>query len=642
MAGKEDHEALLGESRRIASKSWQLVAAVTAALALTAVVITARRQTPMTRLPSRDVSAQRVFLSDVILETETSADKANFAKTFDAAGELDEKAKDLKKQADQFKGDSKDIEADTEKLKKEIEKIKEEESKARQDAVEARTVAEESRQSALDVQAEAEKKAEQLIEQARQKAEELKTKAASLDTKAGGFDKVASSKDSAAESNRKHATSLSLKATALASRAKQERKAAADSEHKAWTMTASQRTCIGLPGVKLKGYSPTSFDQIVGEHEMADDWQCNDWCLKHAECKQSVFTWETKTCELFSDATAEAELFRESWPWFNSSFCDTSDKKEAMLDMLHQVYEAKPWVPPPHNCSWGGDSCLHTGCCADVCDASWNFDTCEWFTCYKRDENWAGCKSGPPPEGWDGKKLGGHPNAEVAPAPEGQLIQGTRLYCFSVVMWNQGVAEAWQSSEAELANNWKERGLGIMQCDDYSIFDGLEGGSVHNIQSFIQAWQKVKDDGRWKQNDWSIKVDPDAVFFPEHFRRKLEWVYRTPQGSAIYMRNTFYKFQFLGALEVLTREALEIYFERGWQCEAHLGQEGGEDYWLLQCLEGLGVNFQTDVALLHDKYASDENCGDPNSVAHHFFKKTVDWDTCWTMANDVWNNEHPE
>jgi len=409
--------------------------------------------------------------------------------------------------------------------------------------------------------------------------------------------------------------------------------------------TAAGRMCVSLAGVKLRGNSPVSYDPVVGKHEIEDDWQCNDWCLQHSGCKQSVFTWATKTCELFEEATSEPLEFRERWPWFNSSYCDRVDKKDEMLEMLHKVYDVKPWVPPLHNCSFGGESCLHTKCCADVCDASWDFETCDYYTCYKRDENWGGCKTGGPPANWDGTKLGGHPNTEVAPADEGKLIQGTRLYCFTVVMWDLGPTEGWQDSEGMLANNWKERGLGIMQCDDYSIFDGLEGGSVHNIQSFIRAWNLVKDDGRWKDNDWSIKVDPDAVFFPDHFRKKVEWQYRTPQGATIYLRNTFYKFKFLGALEALTREAMEVYFERSWECEAKLGQQGGEDYWLLQCLEGLGMDYQTDESLLHDKYAADENCGDPNGVAHHFFKKIEGgdgWDSCWDTANNAWNNEHPE
>lgn len=141
-------------------------------------------------------------------------------------------------------------------------------------------------------------------------------------------------------------------------------------------------------------------------------------------------------------------------------------------------------------------------------------------------------------------------------------------------------------------------------------------------------------------NDWTIKVDADAVFFPEHFRVKVRYNLRTPRGSTVYLRNTAYKFKFLGALEALTHEAFAIYVERGWECEQHLTQEGGEDYWLEQCLEGLGIDYQTDEALLHDKYAADENCKDPYGVAHHFFKQVKDWNECWDKGENAWNKAH--
>merc|ERR1712194_352738 len=225
-------------------------------------------------------------------------------------------------------------------------------------------------------------------------------------------------------------------------------------------------------------------------------------------------------------------------------------EKPDMLDMLHTVYDKKPWVTPPHNCSWAGENCLHTGCCADSCVSNFEWTRCEWYTCYKRDEYFAGCMLGGAEFDWDGHKFEGHPNYEVGPVAEGKLVQGTRLYCFSVVMWNLGPAEGWMNSEAELANNWLNQKKGICQC--------------------------------------------------------------------------------------------EILLPRSWECEVHLGQEGGEDYWLEQCLEGLGIDYQTDTGLLHDKYAADENCGDPNFVAGHFFKKVDTWDTCWNIANGAWNNAHPE
>lgn len=479
----------------------------------------------------------------------------------------------------------------------------------------------------------------------KRKAEQFRKQAEDLVGQASDFEDEAIQDATLAGKKKSEALDLKSEAERMKSDSKDQDDAAVAAEKKALDGTAAQRLCIHLPGVKLKGGTPKEFPPVIGEHPIKDEWQCSDWCLRHAECKQAVFEWDTKTCHLYDEALDEPLAFRDRWPWHNSSYCGTKEEKSSMLKMLHKVYNAKPWVLPPHNCSWGGDNCMDTKCCADVCKPNWEFTECKFFTCFKKDENYAGCNSGPPDASWDGTKLGGHPNGEVAPAPDGKLIQGTKLFCFTVVMWSAAPAEGWMDSEAMMANHWKEQKKGIMQCDDHALFDGLEGGSVHNIQSFIRAWNMVKDDGRWKRNDWSIKVDPDAVFFPDHLRTKIMYNYKTPQGSTVYLRNTFYKFQFLGALEVLTREALELYFEKGWECEAKLGQEGGEDYWLEQCLEGLGIDFQTDVGLLHDKYASDENCGDPNGVAHHFFKKIEGgdgYDNCWNTANEAWNNAHPD
>jgi hypothetical protein len=650
MAAVDERDHILQESELSTEVAWQghghhgwgrkvlLSASIAAVLAVCGLGVVAHHN--MRQVPARDVGAQRAFLNEVVIsaksaqsrESEQSAKHADSTKAEDLAKKVSSEdalksAEHLAEQAWRFSGradnltkDAKTMETKVEKMRQTANGIKEQAAKERHDATSDRSHAKELRR----------------------KAEALRKAAESLMSKASDLDKDAQTKSTAAGKQDKSADQLAEHASSVEKHAKKVKKKAVDVEAKSLKAIAAQRMCIRLPGVRVRGVNLQTFPEILGDHKITDEWQCTDWCLKHEECKQAVFIWETKTCELFGEATDEPLAFKDRWPFYNSSYCDVNEKKEDMLKMLHKVYEAKPWVPPPHNCSWSGGSCMETKCCADVCKATWDFSECKYYTCFKKDENFAGCVTGGPPGGWDGTRLGGHPNGEIGPAPKGKLIQGTKLYCFSVIMWSTPPKEAWMSSEGELANHWKEQKKNIMQCDDYNFFDGLEGGSVHNIQSFISAWKKVKEDGRWKRNDWTIKVDPDAVFFPEHLRQKIRWNYRTPQGSAVYLRNTFYKFKFLGALEAMTREAMELYFERGWECEAHLGQEGGEDYWLEQCLEGLGIDFQTDTALVHDKYAQDENCGDPYSVAHHFFKKISDWDGCWDLANKAWNDAHQQ
>lgn len=560
--------------------------------------------------------------------------KADLEKAAKDADILAKKAKDLKTESDTLKGDAKDLATKAEGLQQDKEEAEKTKQKDKENAENDRNEAEELR-----------KKVEDLKKKAAQDEADMKKKAAELDATAKDLDKDAVKQKSLAAAKLKAEEATKKKVDATKEKAAADEKDAQTQEEASLDAIRRGRVCIHLAGVRLKGDNPATFSPILGEHNITDEWQCTDWCHAHSECKQAVFAWETKTCELFKEASDVPISFRERWPWHNSTYCGEFGEKENMLAMLKKVYDAKPYVPVPHNCSWAGDNCLHTGCCADVCKPTWDFTECSWYTCWKRDDNWGGCELDGAPEDWEGTKLGGHPNTEIAPAEEGKLIQGTKLFCFSVVMWDAAPAEGWQDSEGTIANHWKEAGKNILQCDDYAFLEGLGGGSVHNIQSFIGAWKQVLDDGRWKKNDWVIKVDPDAVFFPEHFKSKVLYNWRTPQGAAVYLRNTFYKFKFLGALEALTREAFEIYAETSWKCEAHLGQEGGEDYWMEQCLEGLGIDYQTDESLLHDKYAADDSCDDPNGVAYHFFKKIEGgdgWDNCWNSASDAWNNAHPE
>jgi len=52
------------------------------------------------------------------------------------------------------------------------------------------------------------------------------------------------------------------------------------------------------------------------------------------------------------------------------------------------------------------------------------------------------------------------------------------------------------------------------------------------------------------------------------------------------------------------------------------------------CLEGIGVDYQTDYGLLHDRYAGQEGCADGWTVAFHFYKKVFSWNACHQMAVD--------
>jgi hypothetical protein len=415
--------------------------------------------------------------------------------------------------------------------------------------------------------------------------------------------------------------------------AKQSKKAAIAREDQMLEQAADRRLCVHLPGVQLKVAGEESgFPRMVGRDPTGTHEECAEKCQKQAGCKQALFSWEGG-CHLMTGNTDQVQEFL---PEYNSSYCGALSEKDTLLDMIHKAYAQKPYIPPPVTCSWADEDCGHTQCCNNF-HCKWDFSECGGYSCFKKDANYAGCHYVGPPADWDATKLGGpRPLREIPKAQTPWLLQGTSLFCFSAVMWNKPATKKFYDSEAEVANNWKTKGLGILQCDENLILAGEEAppsswGSVSNIDAFIHMWEKVRQDGRYKNHDWVVKVDVDAVFFPDRLRMHLDQL-RTPRSAKVYLKNVDYRFQFMGALEVMTKQALDVYFENADLCSRKQGHEGGEDFYLKTCLDGIGIDHQTDFKLLHDKYAAQDGCNDGWAAAFHFYKAVKDWDECHAAA----------
>merc|ERR550525_748518 len=68
---------------------------------------------------------------------------------------------------------------------------------------------------------------------------------------------------------------------------------------------------------------------------------------------------------------------------------------------------------------------------------------------------------------------------------------------------------------------------------------------------FFQVWWKVRDLGVWHDHDWTIKVDPDAVFLPARMRTWLSGRADTEHG--VYFENCRnVQMGFFGNLEVMS------------------------------------------------------------------------------------------
>jgi hypothetical protein len=279
-------------------------------------------------------------------------------------------------------------------------------------------------------------------------------------------------------------------------------------------------------------------------------------------------------------------------------------------------------------CSWAGDDCgLGKVCCQ------------EGFSCYSKDKNFAGCVDSVP-DGWEGTWLGGprvengligingsKGTNEIKPATG--KAAGTKLYCFMVVMFG--------GPEESLMQAAKDRSSSIFACDLHDVIVGHEAAfvaqgdwvSVSNSEVFIDVWRRVIAMNRFQEADWTVKVDPDTVFFPDRLRTMIQDM-RPPASEPIYLKNSIRYNGFLGAIEVMSKDAVELYAEFGFTGCAVMAENSGEDGYLKNCLDSIGAKFMLrDEILLSD--GNEKHCESVHATFHPY-KDVGRWHKCLDKA----------
>merc|ERR1712117_832049 len=150
---------------------------------------------------------------------------------------------------------------------------------------------------------------------------------------------------------------------------------------------------------------------------------------------------------------------------------------------------------------------------------------------------------------------GGDQGTSQLPQATPDEAAGTTLFCFTVVTPQGVVAPGVKPGyEKQLLDLFKSKKVGLCACDDWSVYEGVRvttgsWQSVVNTDIFNKVWQQVKTEGKYKQRDFTVKVDADAVFFPDRLKAHIEGL-RPPKNTAVYFHNIDFKFKFQGALEV--------------------------------------------------------------------------------------------
>jgi len=231
------------------------------------------------------------------------------------------------------------------------------------------------------------------------------------------------------------------------------------------------------------------------------------------------------------------------------------------------------------------------------------------------------------------------------------------LYCYSLMLPF--------GYERGMLRMQEERNLSIFACEEPAVLSnvsmevtpklnttvvdsdlhcemGGEFGTALNSWIFIAVWNKVIEVGRFRHHDWTVKVDPDAVWFPGKLRSHLQDHEETVNG--VYINNC--KYGMHGPIEVFSRNAIEAYARdaKDGPDHAHCVKDQnfggwGEDMFMDQCLlKVLKVERDNDFFLMCEDHCDCPEwrlCGDDRYVGFHPFKTEEGYINCFLNATSI-------
>mmetsp|Transcript_1631 Transcript_1631/g.3978 ORF Transcript_1631/g.3978 Transcript_1631/m.3978 type:complete len:268 (-) Transcript_1631:126-929(-) len=244
------------------------------------------------------------------------------------------------------------------------------------------------------------------------------------------------------------------------------------------------------------------------------------------------------------------------------------------------------------------------------------------------------------PKGWNGTVIGkGRNEVPCQPGGTDGPIAGNSLYCFMAILP--------QGTEGLLKEMAKKNHASIYACDDHDVYMSeytqkaawdTKASTLVNTGVFIKIWRQVHSNGKYLKYDWTVKVDADCVFVPQRMKDHI-WSIKPPANTAIYLKNNFEdpatsNYNFLGAVEVFSKRAMSVYFDNQEGCIKSFAGPSGEDGYLKNCMDALGVCFMLDGNIFHPE-SNPATCKEGKRVAFHPIKNPKDWQCCWDIINGI-------
>jgi len=411
---------------------------------------------------------------------------------------------------------------------------------------------------------------------------------------------------------------------------------------------ACKPQCTPGPDLTAPDSSPWDCEALGARTLGAAPWVPQQCAQAGEDCRQKACCADAgnqcyKQGDYFGQCKTACTPGEKLNPWDTAWACDTIGERTPPMESAQATSSGMvaQWVAD--TCSPEGENCLDSKCCFEV-----------GATCYKKNDYWASCKTGcdTAPDPNDGNRSWSCES--TGPKSWGLATKGwPSLYCVTLFMPS--------GYEGGLLKAVLDANAGIFQCDGYDVFaaenstlgvtkDNItvrailipqiavgvsQDGTAGNAKLFMAVWDKVIAGNRFRNFDWTIKVDPDAVLIPWRIRDHM----RPHVGANVYVVNCN-KFpgspnfpMMYGAVEIFSQVAMVSYAMNSWKCGQQLPWgTWGEDYYMTHCMDFIGVGRIGDFGVLGDNMCTGANCHDAWTGSFHPFKNVGVWMECWGQA----------
>jgi len=287
-------------------------------------------------------------------------------------------------------------------------------------------------------------------------------------------------------------------------------------------------------------------------------------------------------------------------------------------------------------CAWAGKDCAVDKLCCN-----------RGFVCAVKDADFTGCvltkktstwvaMEVPIPSNWEGTVVGaGRDEFQIPQRGPDDTPIGTTLYCFMAYLPG--------TYEDELIKLAQTNNASIYGCDKPDLFHTWQSDSagwdtgestLRNTDVFVKVWEQVQERGDFENYDWTVKVDPDCVFAPIRLKSHIE-SWNLADWAAVYVKNNgqdpgLGNNGFLGAIEIFSKKAVNIYHDNAAGCVEALGFDAGEDGFMKGCMDGIGIGYVMDIDIFFPDNGAGA-CTNEARVAFHPLKDPEKWQRCWDI-----------